>query len=82
MMEPDRVKQLIEEGMPGSRAEVSGDGHHFQAVIVSPDFEGKPVLQRHRMVKSALKEHFDSGELHALSMQTLTPEQWEAAQGR
>ncbi|MCC5856792.1 MAG: BolA family transcriptional regulator [Ectothiorhodospiraceae bacterium] len=77
MMEPDRVKQLIENGMPGSRAEVSGDGHHFQAVIISPDFEGKPILERHRMVKAALKEHFDSGELHALSMQTLTPGQWE-----
>ncbi len=82
MMETDRVKQLIEQGMPGSQAEVSGDGHHFQAVIVSPEFEGKPILQRHRMVKDALKAYFDSGELHALSMQTLTPEQWEAAQSR
>ncbi|MCC5810261.1 MAG: BolA/IbaG family iron-sulfur metabolism protein [Ectothiorhodospiraceae bacterium] len=81
MMEPDKIKQLIEAGLPETRAEVSGDGRHFQAVIVSPAFQGKPLLQRHRLVYSVLEQHIHSDELHALSMQTLTPEQWEAAQG-
>ncbi len=81
MMEPDKIKQLIEAGLPEAQAQVSGDGRHFQAVIVSPAFQGKPLLQRHRLVYSVLEQHIHSDELHALSMQTLTPEQWEAAQG-
>lgn len=80
MMEPDKIKQLIEAGLPEAQAQVSGDGRHFQAVIVSPAFQGKPLLQRHRLVYSVLEQHIHSDELHALSMQTLTPEQWEAAQ--
>ncbi|MCP1673881.1 acid stress-induced BolA-like protein IbaG/YrbA [Natronocella acetinitrilica] len=80
MMDSERIKQLIEAGLPDCHAEVDGDGHHFQAIIVSPVFEGKLILQQHRLVKDVLKQHFDSGELHALSMKTLTPEQSRAGQ--
>lgn len=80
MMEPQQLKQIIEQGMPESHAEVQGDGSHFQAVIVSPAFEGKLPIARERIVNTLLKDRFDSGELHALSMTNLTPEQWSARQ--
>ncbi|MEX0731534.1 MAG: BolA/IbaG family iron-sulfur metabolism protein [Aquisalimonadaceae bacterium] len=80
MMESEQLKQIIEQGMTVTHIEVDGDGQHFQAVIVSPEFEGKPMLAQHRLVKAVLKSRFDSGELHALSMRTLTPEQWVAGQ--
>jgi len=75
-MDTQQIKAWIEAGLPDATVEVVGDGRHFQALIVSPAFEGKTLIQRHRMVKSLLQEQFDSGILHALSMRTLTPEQW------
>lgn len=80
MMEPQHIKQLIENGLPDCRAQVDGDGRHFQAVIVSPAFEGKTPLARHRLVYSVLEAHIHSDQLHALSMRTLTPQQWEQGQ--
>lgn len=76
MMDTQQIKAWIEAGLPDATVEVVGDGRHFQALIVSPAFEGKTLIQRHRMVKTLLQEQFDSGILHALSMRTLTPEQW------
>lgn len=52
-----------------------GCGTKFQALIVSPQFEGKPLLQRHRLVNSTLEEEMKI--IHAFQMKTLTPEQWE-----
>ncbi len=78
MMEPEQVKRLIEAGLEGSVAEVSGDGQHFQAVVVCPAFEGKPLLARHRLVNEAVREQMDSGALHALSLTRLmTPAEWD-----
>jgi acid stress-induced BolA-like protein IbaG/YrbA len=56
---------------------VSGDGAHFEAVIVSPLFAGKSKVQRHRVVYRALGDRMRE-EIHALSMQTCTPETWLA----
>lgn len=80
MMEPQQVKQIIEQGMNVTHVEVEGDGQHFQAVIVSPEFEGKLLIAQQRLVNSVLESHFNSGELHALAMRTLTPEQWAEEQ--
>ena len=55
-----------------------GCGTSFSTVIVSDKFTGKPLLQRHRMVNSALEDEMKS--IHALTMKTLTPEQWEKQQ--
>ncbi|KAH3882862.1 bolA-like protein 2 [Dreissena polymorpha] len=55
-----------------------GCGSKFQAVIVSPQFEGKPLLQRHRLVNTVLEAELK--EIHAFSMKTLTPEQWQKEQ--
>lgn len=71
-MEPDRVKALIEAGLPGAEVEVTGDGRHFEAVVTSDAFEGKSLIQRHRMVMEAVKAEIASDELHALSIRTKT----------
>ena len=79
-METNAVEQLIRDGMPGARVTVTGDGSHFDAVVVSGDFSGKSLLQRQRLVMATVKPQIESGDLHALSIKTYTPEQW-AEQG-
>ncbi|WP_371324605.1 BolA family protein [Dechloromonas sp. ZY10] len=81
MMHPDQIKQLILAGMNCAHLELDGDGHHFDAVIVSDEFVGKSRVQRQQRVNQILKERFDSGELHALSFKTLTPEEWSVSRG-
>lgn len=72
-METERVKALIEAGIPGATAEVTGDGRHFEATVISTAFEGKTLIQQHRMVKDAVKAEIESDELHALSIKTKVP---------
>jgi acid stress-induced BolA-like protein IbaG/YrbA len=74
MVTPESVKNGIAAGLACERLEVIGDGQHFQALIVSPAFEGKSRVQRHQLVYKALGERMRE-EIHALSMQTLTPEE-------
>ena len=80
-MNPDRVKTLIVGSLPCEALRVEGDGHHFEALIVSARFAGKNRVQRQQMINAVLRPYFDSGELHALSMKTLTPEEWDARRG-
>lgn len=76
-MTPDTIQRLIEQGLPGARAEVHGDdGVHFEATVVCADFAGKLPLARHRMVYATLGERM-GGEIHALSLRTLTPDEAE-----
>ena len=77
-MEPDAVAALIRAGMPGSEVTVTGDGQHFEAVVVSPEFTDKSPLDRQRLVMAAVSAQIHSGQLHALSIKTFTPEQWAA----
>jgi acid stress-induced BolA-like protein IbaG/YrbA len=74
MVTPESVQRGIEQGLACERVEVIGDGQHFQALIVSPAFEGKSRVQRHQLVYRALGDRMRE-EIHALSMQTLTPEE-------
>ena len=74
-MQPEQIARLIEAGIPGATAMVDGDGTHFSAVVVSSEFAGKSPVQQHRIVYRALGERMGA-EIHALSMQTFTPEQW------
>ncbi len=72
-MNPTTIQNLIEQGLPGAQASVYGsDGVHFEATVVHSDFAGKLPLARHRMVYAALGELM-GGEIHALSLKTLTP---------
>ena len=75
MVAPEDVKSYIEEKLACQHVEVIGDGHHFEAVIVSDAFRGKSRVQRHQLVYGALGDRMRE-EIHALSMQTLTPEDW------
>ena len=79
-MQTEAIANLIREGMPGAQVDVTGNGSHFEAVVVSDLFTGKSPLQRQRLVMATVKPQIESGELHALSIKTFTPEQW-AAQG-
>ena len=76
MVTPESIKQSIEAGLACDHVEVIGDGQHFQAVIVSAQFEGRSRVQRHQLVYAALGERMRE-EIHALSMQTFTPEEAE-----
>jgi acid stress-induced BolA-like protein IbaG/YrbA len=74
-MTPQEIEKLIVAGLPGCTARVkSDDDTHFEAVIVSPDFEGKRPLQRHQMVYRTLGDAM-GGEIHALSIEALTPDE-------
>ena len=74
-MNPESIRQLIEQGLPGARAEVQGDdGVHFEARVVCEAFRGKLPLARHRMVYATLGERM-GGEIHALALKTLTPDE-------
>ena len=77
MVTPESVKSGIESGLACEHLEVAGDGQHFQALVVSRAFEGKSRVQRHQLVYAALGERMRA-EIHALSMQTLTPGEWRA----
>jgi len=79
MTTPEQIKTYIQNGMPCDHVEVAGDGHHFEAVIVSALFRGKNKVQQHQVVYKALGDRMRE-EIHALSMQTLTPEDWAARQ--
>ena len=74
MVTPESVKDGIAAGLDCERVEVIGDGQHFQALIVSAAFAGKSRVQRHQLVYRALGDRMRE-EIHALSMQTLTPEE-------
>jgi acid stress-induced BolA-like protein IbaG/YrbA len=77
MVTPESIKQGIEAGFACERVEVVGDGQHFQALVVADGFAGKSRVQRHQMVYAALGERMRE-EIHALSMRTLTPEEFRA----
>ena len=76
MVTPDSIKQSIIAGLECRHVEVSGDGHHWEAVIVSEAFRGKNKVQQPQLVYKALGDRMRE-EIHALSMKTLTPEQWQ-----
>ncbi len=77
MVTPESVRQGIASGLACDHLEVRGDGQHFEAVIVSTAFDGKSRVQRHQLVYAALGDRMRQ-EIHALSMRTLTPSEWEA----
>lgn len=73
------VKEAIEKSLPGAQVSVRdlvGDGDHLQAIIISAEFEGKSLLQQHQAVLNPLREALKQ-DLHALTIKTYTPQQWE-----
>jgi acid stress-induced BolA-like protein IbaG/YrbA len=77
MVEPASIEHSIREGLSCTHLEVKGDGAHFEAVIVSPQFAGLTRVRQHQLVYRALGERMRE-EIHALSMKTFSPDEWAA----
>ena len=78
MVTSESIKQNIEQGMTPTYLTVVGDGTHFEAVVVSEEFVGKSRIQRHQRVYQTLGGRMRD-EIHALSMKTYTPQEWESS---
>ena len=78
-MDVSQVKQLIESGLSGVEAKVSGDGYHYEVIVIGDCFDGKSIVQQQKMVYATLNEQITSGALHAVTIKTYTPAQWEKA---
>jgi acid stress-induced BolA-like protein IbaG/YrbA len=76
---PEQISAYIAAGLDCAHIDINGDGQHFFATIVSPLFEGKRPIARHQLVYAALGDRMRE-EIHALSMKTLTPAEWQASQ--
>lgn len=74
-MQSEDIKRMIEAGLPGSQAQVDGDGTHFEAVVITEAFGGKTLLEKHRMVYATLGDGM-RGAIHALSIRPFTPAEW------
>ncbi|HXQ22275.1 MAG TPA: BolA/IbaG family iron-sulfur metabolism protein [Candidatus Acidoferrales bacterium] len=80
-MRTAEIETLIRSGLPDARVEVmdtTGGGDHFQAVVVSPTFAGRGLVERHQLVYASLQGAM-ADRIHALSLKTYTPEEWQTA---
>jgi stress-induced morphogen len=71
------IKAMIEAALPGAAVEVvdeTGTADHLKATVTAPQFEGLSRIDQHRMVKAAVKERFDDGQIHALTLKTGVPD--------
>ncbi len=79
-MTADELKTLIATNLPCDHIALEGDGRHWYATIVSAQFEGKRLIQRHQQVYATLGARMQTDEVHALSMKTYTPAEWGAVE--
>jgi len=80
MITPEEIKQTLSTALPVTLVEtqdLTGGGDHWQVIIVSSSFEGKGLLEQHRIVNEALKEPLADQRIHALALKTYSPAQWE-----
>ena len=75
-MNCEDIKKLIEAGIAGSTATVTGDGGKYEAVVVSTALDGLSMLKEHQLVYATVNAEIASGELHALTIKAYTPEEW------
>lgn len=80
MTTPQQIESWIEAGLACDYIHVDGDGQHFEAIIVSPEFAGKMRVAQHQLVYKILGDKM-LADIHALSMRTLTPAEWEVSHG-
>ena len=81
-MSPDDVKKLIESGIPGSQAMVTGEGCNLSVTVISDAFEGKSMVQEQKMVYATVNQLISTGQLHALGIKAVTPTEWQAEGGK
>ena len=79
-MNAEQIQAMIAAGLECHHITVTGDGRHWDAVVVSPSFEGLRPIARHQKVYATLGNKMQNDEVHALSMKTLTPAEWAKAQ--
>jgi len=77
-MQPEKIRDLIEAGLTQAQAHVEGDGAHFTAIVVCPAFVGKSRIQKQQLVYDTVRAQLLDGTLHALSVKTFTPDEWDA----
>jgi acid stress-induced BolA-like protein IbaG/YrbA len=77
-MTAQELQSIIAAGLRCEHIELTGDGRHWYATIVSADFEGRRAIQRHQRVYATLGRKMHTDEVHALSMKTYTPAEWAA----
>ena len=78
-MTAEELQAIIAAGLPCEHLHVEGDGRHWYATLVSAEFEGKRLIQRHQRVYATLGDKIKTDEVHALSMKTYTPAEWQVA---
>jgi acid stress-induced BolA-like protein IbaG/YrbA len=79
MITPEEIKQTLSRALPVTLVEtqdLTGGGDHWQVIIVSSAFEGKGLVEQHRIVNEALKEPLADQRIHALALKTYSPAQW------
>jgi acid stress-induced BolA-like protein IbaG/YrbA len=76
MLTNNEVKTIVEQSIPKAKVIVDGDGYHYQVSVISEEFEGQSKIKRQQLVYAALGKQIASGELHALTMKTWTPQEW------
>ena len=82
MIEPEEIVEKIQASLTDAEVQVedlTGTRDHYQATVISQEFEGKRLIKRHRMVYDALKEEM-KGPIHALTLEVFTPEEWDEQQ--
>ena len=79
-MNPEDVQKMIEAGLPDCEVKVTGDGSHFEAVVIGEVFDGMSLVKKQQKVYATLGDKITSGEVHALTIKTFTPSEWEKAQ--
>jgi stress-induced morphogen len=80
MVDPDLLESRIKAALPDAQVtirDLTGTGDHYEARVVSKDFEGRSMVEQHSAVYAPLQDLLDSGELHALALRTYSPEQWK-----
>jgi len=75
-MTANELESIIRAGLACDHLQVTGDGRHWEALVVSADFEGRRLIQRHQRVYATLGERMRTDEVHALSIKALTPAEW------
>jgi acid stress-induced BolA-like protein IbaG/YrbA len=78
MISTQQVKDAIQAKFPEAKVEVAGDGEHFEAIVVATDFAGVTKVKQHQMIYGAIQEELASEAIHAISLKTYTPEDWQA----
>lgn len=79
-MNPEDVQKMIETGLSDCEVKVTGDGSHFEAIVIGEIFDGLSLVKKQQKVYATLGDKITSGEVHALTIKTFTAEEYAKAQ--